>query len=93
MVSEPVPPISDSTFETEPVLSKLPSVRLSLPPARSMLLELVSSAESVTEVRAGAAGHAFDVGDRDRVRAGSERQRIGAVAEVDEALRDGLAER
>ena len=93
IVSAPVPPISVSTFETEPVLSKLPSVSVSLPAPRSMLLELVSSAPSVMVSALLPPMSVSTFETVDVVGEVAERQRVAAVAEIDRALGDLRRER
>ncbi len=88
IVSAAVLPISVSTFETVPSLANLPSVRLSAPDMRSMLLELVEPRAERDRIGIVAADQRLDVRDRRVVGCRAESERIGAIAEVDRALRD-----
>ena len=67
MVSSPVPPTSVSTFVTEPVLAKSPSVSLSEPELRSMLSVAGAQRPSVMVSAPEPPTIALDVGDRDHV--------------------------
>ena len=83
-----MPPTRVSTFETEPVFSKAPSDSLSEPEPRSMLSLVVSTVPSGTvsafepPTMLSTFEIVTDVGRR------AERHLIGAVAEIDQALRD-----
>ena len=87
-MSSAAPPTRVSTFETEPVLAKSPSVSLSEPEPRSRLSVAASAAPSVIVSLPEPPTMRLDVRDRDHVGEPSQRQLVGAAAEVDRALRE-----
>ena len=99
MASAPDAPTSVSTFESEPVLSKSPSVSLSEPELRSMVLLVVRADSSVIVSALLPPVMALDVGDGRAVGEVAERDLVGAGAEVDRGLgsqgreRDGVSTR
>ncbi len=87
MVSAFMPPMSVSTFDTEPVLVKSPRVRLSLPEPRLMLSAAPESRAQGDGVVGRATDQSFDVRDRGRVSEVAEGQLVGTDAEVDGGIR------
>ena len=92
MASAPVLPTIVSTFATEPVLSNAPSVSVSLPEPRLMIVEAVRAAPSVIESASRAADDGLDVPDRRGVGEVAEHHHVVAVAEIDRGLGDLVRE-